>query len=236
MKMWQKWLLFTTIFTTTLLASEQVLAQGQAESMTFNSTEMATVILIGIAAGFLNAYQGYRTTPDDFDTLKFFDGVIKASLSSVPLAIGAAVAQTELNLFIYALIFFAAIGISVQWTKSRQTTIPSNASPVEITAALTQRFKRGKLYTTGVEFPEQYAKTVMITQLIRKILDNDYHPTTNPNGLRPDEQIAAIKKLHGITAAEMEALMPTTDHELADTIRKIISPNRAVDRTTKDTT
>jgi len=97
-----------------------------------NTEQSAIVISLGIGAGILVAYQGYRTTPEDWDTLKFFDGVIKNTLASVPLAIGAAVTQTEINLFVYAMIFFAAMGISTQYSYSRKKTIPNNATEEEI--------------------------------------------------------------------------------------------------------
>jgi hypothetical protein len=90
------------------------------------------VVLLGVGAGFLTAYQGYRTTPEDFDKLKFFDGVIYGIIGSVPLAIGSAM-TVELDVFGYVMIFFAAIGVGGQIRKTRQKTIPSNATVTEIT-------------------------------------------------------------------------------------------------------
>jgi len=92
----------------------------------FSTDSMFVVVLLGIGAGFLTAYQGYRTTAADWDTLKFFDGVIKAVLGSVPLAIGSALTQTQLGVFEYVMIFFAALGIGVTITQARKKTIGSN--------------------------------------------------------------------------------------------------------------
>ena len=114
-----------------LMANQYVLAEEHGEEATdpiveFNTGQAATVIFLGIGAGTLAAYQGYRTTKADWDTLKFFDGLIMSVLGSVPLAITAAVINTQLDLFGYVLIFFAALGIGNQITKTRKTTIPSN--------------------------------------------------------------------------------------------------------------
>lgn len=107
------------------------------KGMEINSNQAITVVVIGIVAGFLVAYQGYRTTPDDFDALKFFDGVIYAVIGSVPLAIGTAV-TVQLDVFGYVTVFFAAIGIGSQIKQSRKTTIPTNATDEEIEAMLSK--------------------------------------------------------------------------------------------------
>lgn len=96
------------------------------EGLEFATGDAGIVLLLGVGAGFLTAYQGYRTTNKDFDTLKFFDGVIMAVLGAVPLAIGAAMTQTNMGIFEYVMIFFAALGIGNQITKTRAKTVPSN--------------------------------------------------------------------------------------------------------------
>lgn len=101
------------------------------DGVEINGEQAITVVFIGIAAGFLVAYQGYRTTPEDFDTMKFFDGVIYAVIGAVPLAIGTAM-TVNLDVFGYVTIFFAAIGVGSQIKKARQRTIPSNATEEEI--------------------------------------------------------------------------------------------------------
>ncbi len=98
----------------------------EAAEALINSEQAATVLLLGIGAGVLTAYQGYRTTKAEWDTLKFFDGVIMSVLGSVPLAIAAAATGATLDLFGYVLIFFAALGIGNQITKTRKKTVPSN--------------------------------------------------------------------------------------------------------------
>ena len=116
-----------------MIGVDQANAQSiSMDGFEINAEESAIVIGLGLGAGILVAYQGFRTTPEDFDGLKFLDGVIKNTLASVPLAIGAAVAQTELNVFVYAIIFFAAMGISTQYSYSRKKTIPNNATEEEI--------------------------------------------------------------------------------------------------------
>lgn len=102
--------------------AQTVVIQG----LEINTTQAVTVIFLGVGAGVLVAYQGYRTTKDDWDTLKFFDGVIYSVLASVPLAVGTALTQTELGIFGYVTIFFASLGIGYQIKQSKKSTIPSN--------------------------------------------------------------------------------------------------------------
>lgn len=82
--------------------------------------------------------------------------------------------------------------------------------------------------TTGFSMPELLSKTLMMGAYIRKVYDSDAQ-------LTPAEQQEAIKMMDGLTAAEMEALIPITGPELADSIRKLISKHRATNRTNKDT-
>ncbi len=109
-----------------LAEDHEVAEEEAAEATGINTEQAATVLLLGIGAGVLTAYQGYRTTKADWDTLKFFDGVIMSVLGSVPLAIAAAATGAQLDMFGYILIFFAALGIGNQITKTRKKTVPSN--------------------------------------------------------------------------------------------------------------
>jgi len=109
------------------LAQEDVGEETEdAETTGFDMEQSVTVVGLGIGAGLLLAYQGYRTTKADWDTLKFFDGVIMSVLGSVPLAIAASATSTELDMFGYVLVFFAALGIGQQITVTRKKTVPSN--------------------------------------------------------------------------------------------------------------
>lgn len=89
-----------------------------------SSEQSIIVVVLGIGAGALVAYQGYRTSSEDWNTLRFFDGLIMSVIGSIPLAIGAAISQTELNLFGYVAIFFSAIGVGYQITQTRKKTVP----------------------------------------------------------------------------------------------------------------
>ena len=101
------------------------------EAFEFDTTQSITIILIGCGAGLLVSYQGYRTTTDDFDTLKFFDSVIKSILVSVPLAITSALTYTHLGIFEYVLIFGASMGFAWQIRKTMKPTLSSNeAKPI----------------------------------------------------------------------------------------------------------
>lgn len=95
------------------------------------------------------------------------------------------------------------------------------------------RFKNGKWYRYYSE-PNDQTKRILQSQLIRAILDNDYHPERNPKGLTPIEQMDAIQALPWVTIGELERTIPTTGPILADSIRKIISDHRATDRSYKD--
>lgn len=101
------------------------------QGVQFDTTQSITVVLIGVGAGFLVAYQGYRTTTKDWDTLQFFDSVIKATLVSIPLAVGSAITQTHLGIFEYVAIFGASMGFAWQLKKSMKPTLSSNeAKPI----------------------------------------------------------------------------------------------------------
>lgn len=92
----------------------------------FDTTQSVTIIVIGVSAGLLVAYQGYRTTSKDWDTLVFFDSVIKSTLISIPLAVASAITQTHLGIFEYVTIFGASMGFAWQLRKTLKPTIPSN--------------------------------------------------------------------------------------------------------------
>lgn len=97
------------------------------------------------------------------------------------------------------------------------------------------RVKRGRIYKTGVDStPQGVAKTVLISATIRAIYDNDYHVTKHPDGLTPEEQKEALLLVPGLSAAEMESLIPLTGRPLAESIRAVISAHRATNRTDKD--
>ena len=107
--------------------SQKAYAQTIDVSNIAVDTQQGLIIVgLGIGAGFLVAYQGYRTTKKDWDTLLFFDGVIKAVIGSVPLAIVGAMSQSSFGVVEYTIIFFGAMGISHQIKKSTQKTVPSN--------------------------------------------------------------------------------------------------------------
>lgn len=67
----------------------------------------------------------------------------------------------------------------------------------------------------------------MLSLLIRRINESDIDLTA-------EEQAKAIKAISGLPAYKMESLIPITGPVLADSIRKIISKNRAVNRTVKN--
>ena len=80
------------------------------------------------------------------------------------------------------------------------------------------RHKTDSGHFIGEEFPDQEELQKNYATLIRKINDTE---------LTPKKQAQAIKKLNGITRQEMEDITETTGPELADTIRKVISKDRA---------
>lgn len=97
------------------------------------------------------------------------------------------------------------------------------------------RLKRGRIYKTGLDVtPQGVSMAILQSATIRALYDNDYHATNNPTGLTPAEQREALLLLPGLTAKEMEAIIPLTGPALADTIRSVISSHRAQNRTDKD--
>lgn len=75
----------------------------------------AVIILIGVGGGATSAYLGFRKAKNqvpevEFDVVKFLDRFIIAVITSVGLAIGAAVDVVQLTLFTGFMIFAASIG------------------------------------------------------------------------------------------------------------------------------
>ena len=80
----------------------------------FNEFQIA-IIGIGIAAGFVTAYNGWRKSqngdnPEKFVLTKFLDRVFIAALGSIPLAIAESVNVLKLDLFGAWIVFAAALG------------------------------------------------------------------------------------------------------------------------------
>ncbi len=86
--------------------------------------------------------------------------------------------------------------------------------------------KRGRIYKIN-DTPNDQTIRVLQSATIRAIYDNDAQ-------LSPKEQQDAIKLLPGLTAAEMEAVIPLTGPALADSIRAVIAAHRAHNRSVKD--
>ena len=97
------------------------------------------MIGIGALAGGIKAWQGYDKSPNEFDFLKFVNGVRDNILVSIPIAFGAALALPEIHAVGYVMIFFSVIGAASFAQKARQTSIPSNASPEDIAKILEER-------------------------------------------------------------------------------------------------
>ena len=73
-----------------------------------------------------------------------------------------------------------------------------------------------------VVFRKQTEKTVLLSATIRAIYDKDAK-------LTPEEQQQAIQLLPGMTITEMYSVIEANGMKLADTIRKIITKDRATD-------
>ena len=128
---------------------------------------------------------------------------------------------------------FAIFGLGRTVGRTPAATPPTSTLSIDDfeedpqTGGIRIRRRLGKDYRTGVEMDELFARTKAITKIIRKINESD-------NELTPQEQNDMIEALPGLTAREMEAMIPLTGPELAKSIRDVISKHRATDRTTKD--
>ena len=124
------------------LASTQT-AFGQSiqitEDLTLSTNQVITVIIIGALAGTLKAWQGYDKSPNDFDLLKFVNGIRDNILISIPIAFGAALALPDLHAVGYVMIFFSVMGAAGLAHKAKEKSIPSNASEEEIAKILEGR-------------------------------------------------------------------------------------------------
>lgn len=106
---------FFVIAITALTSAGTAYAQETPEiEIEFSPTQLL-IVVIGVFAGLVTAYNGYRKAkidkPDEkFDIGKFLDRVIIAIIASVPIAIGEAAGLVTLDLFGAILIFLAALG------------------------------------------------------------------------------------------------------------------------------
>lgn len=110
-----------------------------ADGLELSTTQVGFVIGIGVLAGAIKAWQGYDKSPNDFDFLKFINGIRDNVLVSIPVAFGAALALPELHAVGYVMIFFTVIGAAGFVQKAREQSIPSNASQEEIDEILKKR-------------------------------------------------------------------------------------------------
>ena len=109
------------------------------EDLTLSTNQVITVIGIGALAGAIKAWQGYDKSPNDFDLLRFVNGIRDNVLVSIPIAFGAALAIPELHAVGYVMIFFSVIGAASFAQKAREKSIASNASEEEIAKILAER-------------------------------------------------------------------------------------------------
>lgn len=109
------------------------------EDLALSTDQVIFVIGIGALAGAIKAWQGYDKSPNDFDLLKFVNGIRDNILVAIPIAFGAALALPEIHAVGYVMIFFAVIGGAGFAQKARQKSIPSNASPEDIAKILEER-------------------------------------------------------------------------------------------------
>ena len=126
-----------------IITSATNLAFGQSiqisEGITLSTDQVVFIIGIGALAGTIKAWQGYDKSPNNFDLLRFVNGVRDNILIAIPIAFGAALTMPELHAVGYVMIFFAVIGAAGFAQKSREKSIPSNASDEEIDRILSER-------------------------------------------------------------------------------------------------
>jgi len=113
------------IFVVVLTASGIVTDLAYAE-VQLTDEQTVQIIGVGILAALFRAYLGYSKSREDFDKIKFIDGFLTASVTTIPTALGAAYTNTSMNLFGLVLIFFATIGMGLTINEMRRKSIPSN--------------------------------------------------------------------------------------------------------------
>jgi len=109
------------------------------EDLALSTDQVIFIIGIGALAGAIKAWQGYDKSPNDFDLLRFVNGIRDNVLISIPIAFGAALALPEIHAVGYVMIFFSVIGAASFAQKAREKSIPSNASEEEIAKILEER-------------------------------------------------------------------------------------------------
>ncbi len=83
------------------------------------------------------------------------------------------------------------------------------------------KLRNGKWRRVMVEFKRQVSKTVLYSATIRAIYDKDAE-------LTPQEQQKAILALQGMTISDMYSVIESNGPKLAETIRKLIGKDRAI--------
>lgn len=130
MKQVLKSLLFGIVLAIVLAVSthtNMAMAQTSTTVSALTDPQTMEVIFVGFLGGLLLAYQtqSKQTTPWDWHV--FFNTVIQSVIITIPVAVTNALTQTNLNLLGLVLVFFAAIGATVQLQQSRQKSVPLSA-------------------------------------------------------------------------------------------------------------
>lgn len=103
------------------LGIDSAYAQESSISLTDISFDQeGIIIVIGVSAGLITAWQGFSKTNTPFNVRKFMDRVIASVIVSVGIAMASFATQTETGLFMYVLVFFAAMGATQVVIKQSQ--------------------------------------------------------------------------------------------------------------------
>ena len=119
-----KFVILLLVAATTIGTAATQTAFGQSiqitEDLALSTNQVIFVIGIGALAGAIKAWQGYDKSPNDFDLLRFVNGIRDNILVSIPIAFGAALALPELHAVGYVMIFFSVIGAAGFAQKARK--------------------------------------------------------------------------------------------------------------------
>ena len=109
------------------------------EGVELSTEQVVFVVIIGSIAGLVKSWQGYDKSPNNFDLLRFANGVRDNILISIPVALGTALTMPDMHAVGYVMLFFTVMGAAAFVQSARKKSIPSNASEEEIERILEER-------------------------------------------------------------------------------------------------
>jgi len=104
------------------LAFAQGAVHPEPEEPGLTYEEQLSIVIVGVIAGLLTAYQGFSKSGKPFVLRLFLDRTITAIIASLGIAIASVVVEEPVTLFTLVLVFLASVGAATFALKGRIKT------------------------------------------------------------------------------------------------------------------